>query len=129
MKLEKALQAIYETHYSDEGFKTGATSKIERVLNNGKNFEEHLISVFKQFFPVINVDQVLFNDKKTLKKEIASLDNEKILKNNFIEDNGIGFPFIIDQPFGSQDFPDFLYVSNEEIIPIEAKHATNTEPV
>ncbi|WP_026389730.1 hypothetical protein [[Acholeplasma] multilocale] len=99
--------------------------------NDGTRFEDKLRSRLRTNFSEFKKNDI-FNlegiAKKTAEKKYKEL-KEKILSKSSVEivENPFGKidnSFIF-QPYGSQNFPDFLIFTNGFVIPVEAKFSTN----
>lgn len=115
--------------------------KFYSISENGNQFESRFINRLKSFgFNQItkkgNTDSIVkeLSVIENLSKDIIE-ENWKKLKIKILEKNSIELvpnnfkkvrQCFIHQPFGSQNFPDFLIFLNDIVMPIEIKFSTNT---
>lgn len=101
------------------------------TANDGRRFEDKIRNKLRTNFSEVkkediwNYENISVNEAK---KEYSLL-KEKILQKNSLE--VVKNPFkkitnsFIFQPYGSQNFPDFLIFNERSVIPIEVKFSTN----
>ena len=101
--------------------------------NEGSQFEEIIRQLLRNYgFMQKQWDKTndqIFNlslkesTKKNIKKQIIEKNNIELIRN---PDKNLAYIYIY-QPFGSQNYPDFLVITEEWIIPIEIKFSTHSE--
>ncbi len=115
-------------------------SKYFSQSNNGEEFENKFRNILKaegyseivqksKTNSAINeISKIESEDEKIIKTEFKNI-KDKILEKNSIEIIRNPFKNIKDsfifQPYGSQNFPDFIILTERYILPIEIKYSTN----
>lgn len=92
----------------------------------GSEFEDRIEASLKRngFNRLDKNDENIKSIIAYIKKDILDKKSNNIIDNVYYEtDRSIGNCFIC-QPYGSQDFPDFLIFTNKKIIPIEIKYSS-----
>lgn len=117
------LQDLFKSILSNKGVFLSA--------NDGKRFEDKIRNKLRIDFSEIKKDDIYIYegiDKKDANRMYTDL-KEKIINKTSIEIQRNPFKKIancfIFQPYGSQNFPDFLIILDEYIIPLEIKFSTN----
>lgn len=67
------------------------------------------------------------NLKSSLKDKVLNKNNIQIIKNPFKNYNNNGFCYYTYQPFGKQNFPDFLIITDNFVLPLEVKSSKNKD--
>lgn len=102
----------------------------------GSDFEQQICTKLKSFGftqSTVKTDKILKEYIADIKTSILSKDKDTLLKNT-LKDKVKGnqyINFFVCQPYGSQNFPDFLVFTNNSIFSIESKFGKNntTKPV
>lgn len=98
---------------------------------SGHDFEEKIKNNLKKF----NFSQMRLDDDEEFKDFIQSIKNEiqDKLYSNIVENtlfkltsNQMYKDCFVWQPYGSQDYPDFLVITEKYVFPIEIKFSTNS---
>ena len=110
-----------------------ALQKYKGHANDGTQFEEIIRQLLNKFgFMQKQWDKsageifdlsLKENTKKNIKAQIIAKNNIELIHN---PDRNLAYIYIY-QPFGSQNYPDFLVITDEWIIPIEIKFSTHSE--
>jgi hypothetical protein len=122
MKLIKILEEINKD--LSKGKQNIISADKGRILK-GKEFEEYIKEI------ILSLDIKVISISKEDRKTNDLLKIKHIFQNDetfFIKTNDYPFfekynkPVVVEQPFSTQNFPDFLYIDKDYIIPIELKH-------
>lgn len=109
-------------------------NKCKGHSNNGKDFEKNIMNLLETLnfrsktwnssFALSNVD-FTDSEKINIKKQILAKNSIELVNN---PNSNISYIYIyIYQPFGSQNFPDFLIITKKYILPLEIKFSTKNE--
>ncbi len=100
----------------------------ESIVNskNGTEFEGSLRRIlysngFNQVNPKHDEDLKLYLDK--IKSKVLDVLSTEVLENDLAESGRKYTNIFVHQPYGSQQFPDFLIFTNSKIIGIESKYS------
>lgn len=92
--------------------------------STGKEFENRIMSsLIKNRFNQVYSDYFDAEDYKKIKSLILDKKSNKIVE-NYLEDPRFKNCFVY-QPYGSQNFPDFLIFTEKYIVALEIKYSTN----
>lgn len=117
------------------------------AARNGEEFENKLINLLKssQFNRLLNDKAAKIQGEKSFENQITKIVKEdiksvrikwanvkqRILSKNSCELTVNPWPLLensyIYQPFGSQEFPDFLFFTKKFIVPVEVKFSTSKD--
>lgn len=99
--------------------------KLYLNARKGSEFEERIISYLQLTlgFSRILKQDILVEDWKLIKEHISNK-----FSSNFIDtpNNNLKKTFIY-QPYGSQQFPDFIVFTDKKVVPIEVKFSTKSQ--
>ena len=96
----------------------------------GKQLEENFVKELKRIeFTRLDKEELINKEKKQwekLKKEVQKKEKNELITNNFSPSVTNGFVY---SPYGSQNYPDFLFFTSKYIIPVELKSSKVARPV
>ena len=100
--------------------------------SSGKNFEDKLILMLKKSgFNMVSIgdDKIIDSYLLKIKPNIQKKLDNKIINNTLYSDTqNIAYKdFFIWQPYGTQNFPDFLVFTEFKIFTIESKYSTKNQ--
>jgi hypothetical protein len=90
----------------------------------GSEFEDRFEDVCKQQGFTRKLASDISEELKLIKSEIFDDFNESPIENRFNEHHNM-VDFFVSQPFGSQNYPDFLLFTQKYIVPIEIKYSSD----
>ncbi len=95
---------------------------------DGKNCEELFRGKLKTYFTDMSAsnDKQIIKFKQKIKDIILSKNGPSVVENTLYSDtkNGMYEDFFIAQPYGSQNYPDFLIFTRFKVFSIEIKYST-----
>lgn len=117
------------------------------AAHTGEDFENKLINLLKtfQFNKILNNKAAKVQGEKSIENQITKLISGNLrgvniqwmhIKQQILSKNSCALTInpwpsleysYIHQPFGSQDFPDFIFFTKKYIIPVEVKYSTSKE--
>lgn len=103
---------------------------IKRIFqaSTGKQFEKNILEFLTDDASYINVSTSKFRNNRSfsaLKSELQDMnDSKNVFHNDKFKDITQGRRVVLFQPFGSQQYPDFLLMNDEYIVPLEIKYST-----
>ena len=107
-------------------------NKSKGHSNNGKDFEQNIMDLLEKLnfskktwnekFDISNV-RFTTSEKNDIKRQITDKNSVELVKN---PNYNISYIYIY-QPFGSQNFPDFLIITEKYILPLEIKFSTKNK--
>lgn len=111
-----------------EVFKDIQTNKSDWLkCATGVQFEERFLNSLKtNNFNPIRVTDISKDEFKKIKNQVINKLGDSLITNPFKEIRLINC--FLYQPYGSQEFPDFLVFTDKYILPIEIKYSQKSQP-